>query len=112
MTDTRVFESISKEIAAHDVVLFMKGVPAAPQCGFSAHVAQGLQALGVAFKGIDVLADPPLRDAIKAYSNWPTLPQLYIKGEFIGGADIFREMVESGELQKLLKEKGIAARAG
>jgi monothiol glutaredoxin len=88
----------------------MKGTPAAPQCGFSAHVAQGLQFLGVPFKGIDVLADPDLRDGIKTFSDWPTVPQLYVKGEFVGGCDIFREMFESGEFVALMKEKGIPTR--
>lgn len=112
MTDTPVAERIRKEISANDVTLFMKGTPAAPQCGFSAHVAQGLQVLGVPFKGIDVLADPELREGIKAFSQWPTLPQLFIKGEFVGGADIFREMVDSGELVSLMKEKGVPLRRG
>ncbi len=112
MTDTPVTERIRKEITENDVALFMKGTPAAPQCGFSAHVAQGLQVLGVPFKGIDVLADPELREGIKSFSQWPTLPQLFIKGEFVGGADIFREMVESGELVTLMKEKGVSLRRG
>jgi len=110
MTDTSVTERIRREIADHDVILFMKGTPAAPQCGFSAHVAQGLQFLGVPFKGVDVLADDELREGIKAFSQWPTLPQLYVKGEFVGGCDIFREMAESGELIGLMKEKGIPVR--
>jgi monothiol glutaredoxin len=110
MTDTSVIERIRQEIAANDVTLFMKGTPATPQCGFSAHVVQGLQVLGVPFKGVDVLADPELRDGIKAFSQWPTLPQLYVKGEFVGGCDIFREMVESGELIALMKEKGVPVR--
>jgi len=112
MTDTPVLERIRQEIAGNDVVLFMKGTPAAPQCGFSAQVAQGLQFLSVPFKGIDVLADPDLRDGIKRFSEWPTLPQLYVKGEFVGGCDIFREMFESGELAGLLKEKGVPTRHG
>lgn len=110
MTDTPVFDRIRQEIAGNDIVLFMKGTPAAPQCGFSAHVAQGLQFLGVTFKGVDVLDDPALRDGIKTFSDWPTIPQLYVKGEFIGGCDIFREMFESGELLTLMKEKGIPTR--
>ena len=110
MTDTPVIERIRQEIAGNDVTLFMKGTPAAPQCGFSAHVVQGLQFLGVPFKGVDVLADPELREGVKAFSEWPTLPQLYVKGEFVGGCDIFREMVESGELVNLMKEKGVPVR--
>ena len=98
---------IRKDIAENDVVLFMKGTPVFPQCGFSATVVQVLSHLGVKFKGIDVLQDPGLRQGIKAFSNWPTVPQLYAKGEFIGGCDIIREMFQSGELQESLKEKGI-----
>lgn len=112
MTDTPVSDRIRREIAGNDVVLFMKGTAAAPQCGFSAHVAQGLQFLGVPFKGIDVLADPDLRDGIKTFSDWPTIPQLFVKGEFVGGCDIFREMVESGEFAALMREKGIPTRRG
>jgi monothiol glutaredoxin len=98
---------IRKDIAENDVVLFMKGTPVFPQCGFSATVVQVLSHLGVKFKGIDVLQDPGLRQGIKDFSNWPTVPQLYAKGEFIGGCDIIREMFQSGELQESLKEKGI-----
>ncbi|MGO9357055.1 MAG: Grx4 family monothiol glutaredoxin [Xanthobacteraceae bacterium] len=101
-------ERIQATIADSDVVLFMKGIPAAPQCGFSAAVVKVLSGLGVAFKGVDVLADMDIREGIKVYSSWPTIPQLYIKGEFIGGADIVREMFEAGELAALLKDKGIA----
>jgi monothiol glutaredoxin len=106
-----VFDSIKREIDSTDVVLFMKGVPAAPQCGFSATVVQILSYLGVPFKGINVLADPALRDGIKQFSNWPTIPQLYIKGEFVGGCDIVREMFEEGELKDFLAQKGIAVQA-
>jgi monothiol glutaredoxin len=102
-----VLERIDQEIKSTDVVLFMKGVPAAPQCGFSATVVQILSYLGVPFKGINVLADPELRDGIKAFSSWPTIPQLYVKGEFVGGCDIVREMAETGELEQLLKDKGV-----
>lgn len=112
MTDTPVFDRIRQELAGNDVVLFMKGTPAAPLCGFSAQVAQGLQFLGVPFKGVDVLSDSDLREGIKNFSEWPTLPQLYVKGEFVGGCDIFREMFESGELVGLLKEKGVPTRHG
>ena len=104
-----VFERIDREIKSADVVLFMKGVPAAPQCGFSATVVQILTYLGVPFKGINVLADPEIRNGIKQFSNWPTIPQLYVKGEFVGGCDIIREMFEEGELKGFLGEKGIAA---
>jgi len=107
MTDTSVNEKISDEVSSNDVVLFMKGTPVFPQCGFSATLVQVLSALGVKFKGIDVLADPEIRDGIKVYSDWPTIPQLYVKGEFLGGCDIIREMYESGELSTVLSEKGI-----
>ena len=99
---------IENEVKANDVVLFMKGTPQFPQCGFSGQVVQILDHLGVSYKGLNVLDSAELRDGIKAYSNWPTIPQLYVKGEFIGGADILREMYESGELKTLLGEKGIA----
>jgi len=100
-------EEIQCEIDANDVVLFMKGSPVFPQCGFSATVVQVLSQMGVRFKGVDVLADDTLREGIKAFSNWPTTPQLYVKGEFVGGCDIVREMSESGELKELLTTKGI-----
>ncbi len=102
---------IAKQIAGNDVVLFMKGTKSMPQCGFSMQVAQILSHLGVAFKDINVLEDMSVREGIKAYSNWPTIPQLYIKGEFIGGCDIVREMFQAGELQELLTSKGIAHNA-
>ena len=98
---------IGKQIAGNEVVLFMKGTKAMPQCGFSMQVAQILNHLGVDFKDINVLDDMSVRDGIKAYSNWPTIPQLYVKGEFIGGCDIVREMYETGELTELLSSKGI-----
>ena len=104
-----VYERIEKEINKHDVVLFMKGEAAFPQCGFSSLVVQVLSQLGVSFKDINVLEDSDLRQGIKDYTNWPTIPQLYVKGEFIGGCDIVREMYESGELQQLLEEKGVKA---
>jgi monothiol glutaredoxin len=104
-----VFERIQAEIDGHDIVLFMKGEAAFPQCGFSSLVVQVLSQLGVSFKDINVLDDSTLRQGIKDFSNWPTIPQLYVKGEFIGGCDIVREMYESGELQSLLEEKGIKA---
>ncbi len=95
-------ERIAKIITDSPVVLFMKGVPAAPQCGFSASVVKVLDAIGVPFTGINVLADPLVREGIKEFSEWPTIPQLYVRGEFVGGSDIVREMYESGELQDLI----------
>ena len=106
MTDP-VQERIEREINEHDVVLFMKGTPVFPQCGFSSLVVQVLSHLGIKFKGIDVLSDSALRQGIKAFSDWPTVPQLYVKGEFMGGCDIVREMFQSGELQELLNQKGV-----
>ncbi|HLF59465.1 MAG TPA: Grx4 family monothiol glutaredoxin [Alphaproteobacteria bacterium] len=106
-----VHERIAADIQDNDVVLYMKGTPVFPQCGFSAAVVQILSHLGVKFKGIDVLVDPSLRDGIKEFSNWPTIPQLYVKGEFVGGCDIVREMYESGELADFLRTKGVAANA-
>ena len=99
---------IRKTIAGNDVVLFMKGQKAMPQCGFSAKVAHILGLLGVAYKDVNVLDDMGIRDGIKAFSNWPTIPQLYVKGEFVGGCDSVREMAQAGELQQLLDDKGIA----
>ncbi|MDB5512676.1 MAG: monothiol glutaredoxin, Grx4 family [Enterovirga sp.] len=107
MTDAH--SQIDAEVKANDVVLFMKGTPQFPQCGFSGQVVQILNYLGVPYKGVNVLEDPALRDGIKAYSNWPTIPQLYVKGEFVGGCDITREMFQAGELQQLMEEKGVAA---
>lgn len=101
-------ERIKDVIASSDVVLFMKGVPAAPQCGFSAAVVQILSNLAVPFKSVDVLSDPQIREGIKTFSNWPTIPQLYVKGEFLGGSDIVREMFQAGELAALLSDQGIA----
>jgi len=106
MKDT-VQERIEREISGHDVVLFMKGTPVFPQCGFSSLVVQLLSHLGVKFKSIDVLSDPALRQGIKAFSDWPTVPQLYVKGEFVGGCDIVREMFETGELAQLLAARGL-----
>ncbi|MDD4615744.1 MAG: Grx4 family monothiol glutaredoxin [Alphaproteobacteria bacterium] len=107
MINPAVAERIRSEISSHDVVLYMRGTPVFPQCGFSAQAVQILSMLGVAYKAIDVLADPGLHQGIKDFSNWPMLPQLYIKGQFMGGSDIMREMVQEGELQQLLAEKGI-----
>lgn len=109
--DATVADRIKHEINTNNIVLFMKGSKAFPQCGFSAQVVQILSMLGVDYKDLDVLTDPSLRQGIKDFSNWPTVPQLYIKGEFIGGCDITREMYQSGELQQLLAEKGIATQA-
>ncbi len=103
--------TIDAEVKSNDVLLFMKGTPQFPMCGFSGQVVQILNYLGVPFKGINVLDDMGIREGIKAYSNWPTIPQLYVKGEFVGGCDITREMFESGELKQLMAEKGIATRA-
>ncbi|KEG16899.1 Grx4 family monothiol glutaredoxin [Bartonella bacilliformis] len=102
------YDFIDNEIKTNDVVLFMKGTPSSPQCGFSGQVVQILDYLGLDYKGIDVLASCELRQEIKNYSNWPTIPQLYIKGEFIGGCDIVKEMFQCNELQNLLKEKNIS----
>src|ERR687883_71704 len=111
MSDNAVFERIKQDITDNPVVLFMKGTPVFPQCGFSARVVQILTHLGVRFKGVDVLSDPSIRQGIKDFSSWPTIPQLYVKGEFIGGCDIVREMFENRELKQLLEEKGVSVRA-
>ena len=108
MTDNPALDLIRKDITDNEVVLFMKGTPNFPQCGFSAAVVQVLNHLGVKFKGVNVLADDQIRQGIKEFSNWPTIPQLYIKGEFVGGCDIVREMAENGELQDYLKQKQVA----
>src|SRR5579872_3808110 len=111
MANEIVFERIKQDVSANPVVLYMKGTPVFPQCGFSAAVVQILTHMGVKFKGIDVLADPALRQGIKDFSSWPTIPQLYVKGEFVGGCDIVREMFESGELKDLMAHKGVQTRA-
>ncbi|CAH1648426.1 Grx4 family monothiol glutaredoxin [Chelatococcus asaccharovorans] len=108
MTDARAI--IDNAVKTNDVVLFMKGTPQFPMCGFSGQVVQILDYLGIAYHGVNVLDDADVRQGIKDYSNWPTIPQLYVKGEFIGGCDIVREMFQSGELQTFLTEKGIAVR--
>tara|TARA_B100001123_G_scaffold226743_1_gene255178 strand:+ start:591 stop:923 length:333 start_codon:yes stop_codon:yes gene_type:complete len=105
--DTNVKQKIEKELSSNEVCLFMKGTPEVPQCGFSMAVANALKHLKVKFKGINVLEDPEIREGIKIFSEWPTIPQLYIKGEFIGGCDIVKEMFEKGDLQKKLQEKNI-----
>ena len=97
---------IQKEIDSHDIVLFMKGTPTFPQCGFSAHLTKILAAEGVSYTTHDVLSDDALRSNIKEFSDWPTIPQLYIRGEFIGGADIVHEMAETGELSRVLQPQG------
>ncbi len=99
---------IAEDVKNNDVLLYMKGTPVFPQCGFSSMAVQILSKLGVQFKAIDVLADPEVREGIKQFSNWPTIPQLYVKGEFVGGADILREMFEGDELKPFLQEKGVA----
>ncbi|MGL5784974.1 MAG: Grx4 family monothiol glutaredoxin [Alphaproteobacteria bacterium] len=102
-----ILESIRQQVAEHPVILYMKGTPAQPQCGFSSVVVQILNQLGVEFKGINVLEDDEIRQGIKDFTNWPTVPQLYLKGEFVGGCDIVREMYQNGELRTLLQEKGL-----
>ena len=102
---------INNEVKGNDVVLFMKGTPQFPMCGFSGQVVQILDHLGVSYKGLNVLESDDLREGIKSYSNWPTIPQLYVKGEFVGGCDIIREMYETGELQQVLEQKGVPVRA-
>jgi monothiol glutaredoxin len=109
MTDANpVLARIESDVRSHPVVLYMKGTPVFPQCGFSAQVVQVLSQLGVKFQSFDVLSDDSLRQGIKEFSNWPTIPQLYVQGEFVGGCDIVREMYQSGELAALLAEKGVA----
>jgi monothiol glutaredoxin len=111
MTNNPVIQRIQQDISDNDVVLYMKGTPVFPQCGFSAAVVQVLSELGVKFKGIDVLTDPSLRQGVKEFSSWPTIPQLYVKGEFIGGCDIVREMYSSGELRELFQTRGVNTKA-
>jgi monothiol glutaredoxin len=103
-------EFIDKEVKSNEVVLFMKGTPQFPMCGFSGQVVQILDYLGVPYKGLNVLESDDLRQGVKEYSNWPTVPQLYVKGEFVGGCDIVREMFQAGELLTMLKEKGVPVR--
>ena len=110
MNDNPAFDRIKSEISENEIVLFMKGTPVFPQCGFSAAVTDMLSNMGVAFKGIDVLNEEGLREGIKAFTNWPTVPQLYVKGEFVGGCDIVREMYENGELKELFSQNGIEAK--
>ena len=104
---TEVNARIAEVVGGNDVVLFMKGTPLFPQCGFSSRAVQILEHLGVEFATVDVLRDPEIRDGIKAYSDWPTIPQLYVKGEFVGGCDILKEMYQTGELQQLLAKQPV-----
>lgn len=108
MSDNPAIAQIKEDVETNDIVLFMKGTPMFPQCGFSASVVQILSQLGVKFKGVNVLESDDLRQGIKDFTQWPTVPQLYVKAEFVGGADIVREMAMSGELEELLKEKEVA----
>jgi monothiol glutaredoxin len=103
---------IENEVKSNDVVLFMKGTPQFPMCGFSGQVVQILDYLGVPFKGLNVLESDELRQGIKAFSNWPTIPQLYVKGEFVGGCDIIREMFQANELQQVFKDNGVPVKEG
>jgi len=105
------FEQIDADVKGNDVMLYMKGTPVFPQCGFSAAVVQALTLMGVKFKSVDVLQDPGVRQGIKDYSNWPTIPQLYVKGEFIGGCDIIKEMYQTGELAEMFQTRGIDVQA-
>lgn len=107
MTDQATLDAIEKAVKSNDVVLFMKGTPTFPQCGFSSTVVQVLDYLGVDYVSTNVLENPAVRDGIKQYANWPTIPQLYVKGEFVGGCDIVKEMFETGELKQLFADSGI-----
>lgn len=107
MTDTPINERISQYVSGDDIVLFMKGTPVFPQCGFSSLVSQVLNHMNVEYQSYNVLEDMELREGIKAFSSWPTIPQLYVQGEFIGGCDIVKEMFETGELQELFAAKGL-----
>ncbi len=109
--DNPFFVEIQKHIDGSDVLLFMKGTPLFPQCGFSARVVQILKHAGVPFSSVNVLEHQEIREGIKQFSNWPTIPQLYVKGEFVGGCDIVTEMYQSGELTALLTEKGVVQSA-
>ena len=111
MSEPQVFERIRDEIGKNDVLLFMKGTPVFPQCGFSAAVVDVLSQLGVKFNSVNILVDDEVRQGIKEFSQWPTIPQLYVKGEFVGGCDIIREMFQAGELQQLLADKGVPVAA-
>jgi len=108
VTISSAIDRIKQDVEENDVVLFMKGTPNFPQCGFSGQVAKILGFLEVPYKGVNVLEDPELREGVKQYANWPTIPQLYIKGEFVGGCDIIREMFQSGELMDQFKAAGVS----
>ena len=108
MSDTDTQEAIKKAVTENDVVLFMKGTPTFPQCGFSSVTARILDHVGVEYAAVNVLEDHAVREGVKAFSDWPTIPQLYVKGEFVGGCDIIKEMFEAGELQQLFKDAGLA----
>jgi monothiol glutaredoxin len=111
MSDTSVRDQIAKTVNDNDVVLYMKGTPTFPQCGFSSTVVQVFDYLGVDYSAVNVLEDPAIRQGIKDFNNWPTIPQVFVKGEFIGGCDIVREMFETGELRTMLSNKGIEVAA-
>jgi monothiol glutaredoxin len=111
MAEGPTIERIKQEVSDNEVMLFMKGTPVFPQCGFSAAVVQILNHMGVKFNSSDVLVDPEIRQGIKEFSNWPTVPQLYVKGEFVGGCDILREMFETGELEEFFNQAGIEREA-
>ena len=111
MIEKETYDRLQAEVTAKDVVIFMKGSPSFPQCGFSAAVVQVLDYLGVEYGSVDVLQDSEVREGIKEFSQWPTIPQLYVKGEFIGGCDIIREMAQTGELKELFQEKGVKSAA-
>jgi len=108
MEEDPVLQRIHQDIFENDVVLYMRGTPALPRCGYSATVVQALKGLGVTFLGIDVLSDPSVHDGIRRYSNWPDIPQLYVKGSFVGGCEVVMEMEDSGELEECLTSQGIA----
>jgi monothiol glutaredoxin len=108
---TAINDWIESQVKSNDVVLFMKGTPTFPQCGFSGQVVQILDYLGITYSGVNVLESDELRQGIKIFSDWPTIPQLYVKGEFVGGADIIREMFQAGELKSLFEEKGLVSAA-
>jgi monothiol glutaredoxin len=111
MSEPAIFNDIRNAVNTHDVVLFMKGSPQAPQCGFSATVVKILDILDVDFSSVNVLASPEVREGIKAFSDWPTIPQLYVKAEFVGGCDIIKEMYETGELKEMFESKGVKTAA-
>ncbi|WP_182085788.1 Grx4 family monothiol glutaredoxin [Aureimonas sp. ME7] len=108
---TGIIDWIDNEVKTNDVIVFMKGTPDFPQCGFSGQVVQILNYLGVDYKGVNVLSSDDLRNGIKEYGSWPTIPQVYVKGEFVGGCDILREMFQAGELQDFFTDKGVAVQA-